>query len=188
MDISIREATKQDSVLIAQVIAMAIGYEIAEDYAGDDVIKVLSEAAETEGTQYSYQNALIAEVDNMPAGAIIGYDGGNLKKLREASLAVIHKYNPEVEIKEDETEVGEFYLDSIGVLPEYRGKGIASKLINAMIDLQVSRGYDCFGLLVDFDNSNAERLYLKLGFQYVGDRPFFGHMMKHLQKRIRKHS
>lgn len=184
MDINIREATKQDSALIAQVIAMAMGYEIAEDYAGDDVIKVLGEAAESEDSQYSYRNALIAEVDNVPAGAIVGYNGGDLEKLRGASLAIIHKYNPDVEIKEDETEEGEFYLDSIGVLPEFRGVGIATMLINAMIDLKANQGHHCFGLLVDFENSNAEHLYLKLGFQYVGDRPFFGHMMKHLQKRM----
>lgn len=184
MDIKIREATKSDSRLIAQVITMAIGYDLAEDYAGDDVIKVLGEAAETENAQYSYRNALIAEVDGKPAGAIIGYDGGRLNELREASLSVIRKYHPGLEINEDETESGEFYLDSIGVLPEYRGLGIATMLINTMIDRQIKHGHNCFGLLVDFDNKNAEMLYIKLGFTYVGDRPFFGHMMKHLQKKI----
>lgn len=183
MEIKIRDAVKSDSQLIARVIAMAIGYDLAEDYAGDDVVKVLGEAAATEDAQYSYRNALVAEVDGEPAGAIVGYDGGSLKKLREASLAVIRKYHPGLEINEDETYSGEFYLDSIGVLPQYRGLGIATMLINAMVDKEIDAGHKCFGLLVDFNNADAERLYVKLGFNYVGERPFFGHMMKHLQKR-----
>ena len=184
MDMKIRKATKADSKLIARVVAMAIGYEMAEDYAGDDVIKVLGEVAEKEVSQYSFRNALIAEADGQPAGVIVGYDGGKLQELRDGSLAVIRKYHPDLEITEDETEKGEFYLDSIGVLPEYRGKGIATKLIDAKIKEASEAGHKCFGLLVDFDNANAERLYESLGFRYVGDRPFFGHMMKHLQKVI----
>lgn len=181
MEIKIREATKGDSRLIAEVIAMAIGFDLAEDYAGSkDVIKVMSEAAEREDSQYSYRNALIAEAGGRPVGAIVGYDGAKLKELRDGSLAVIRKYHPDVEIKEDETEQGEFYLDSLGVLPEYRGKGIATTLINSMIDKASAQGHKRFGLLVDPENPNAERLYKSLGFKYVGERPFFGHMMKHL--------
>lgn len=184
MEIKIRKATKKDAELIARVIAIAIGYDMAEDYAGDDVIKVLGEAAQTEDAQYSYRNALVAEVCGKRAGAIVGYDGGHLHELREASLAVIRKYHPGLEITEDETEEGEFYLDSLGVLPGYRGKGIATKLIGAMLEEAAKSGHKLFGLLVDFYNPNAERLYRSLGFRYVGERPFFGHMMKHLQKQL----
>ena len=183
MEITIREANKNDSKLIAQIIAMAIGFDLAEDYAGSkDVIKVMGEAAEKDDTQYSYRNALVAEVDGTPVGAIVGYDGGRLKELREGSLSVIRKYHPGVEINEDETEPGEFYLDSLGVLPVYRGHGIATRLLNAMMNKASEEGHSRFGLLVDFENPDAERLYRSLGFQYVGERPFFGHMMKHLQK------
>lgn len=183
MEIKIREATKRDSRLIAEVIAMAIGFDLAEDYAGSkDVIKVMSEAAEREDSQYSYRNALIAVADGVPVGAIVGYDGAKLKELRDGSLAVIRKYHPDVEIKEDETEPGEFYLDSLGVLPDYRGYGIATKLIDAAIQKASKDGHKRFGLLVDFENPKAERLYRSLGFEYVNDRPFFGHLMKHMQK------
>ena len=184
MVVRIRKATKNDALLIGRVIAMAIGYDLAEDYAGDDVINVLGEAAATEYSQYSYKNALIAECNGIPAGAIVGYSGSKLHDLREGSLAVIRKYHPGLEIKEDETEEGEFYIDSIGVLPEYRGNGIATKLINAMMEEASKSEHRLIGLLVDFENPNAERLYSTIGFRYVGERPFFGHMMKHLQMQI----
>lgn len=185
MNLTIREATKKDADLIAHVVAMAMGYDLAADYAGDeDVIKVIGEVALCDDTQYSYQNALIAEIEGNPAGAIVGYDGGQLHRLREGSLSVIRRYHPDINITEDETEPGEFYLDSIGVLPEFRGQGIASRLIASMADKARMAGYARCGLLVDFGNGNAERLYSSLGFRYIGERPFFGHMMKHLQKEI----
>lgn len=181
MEISIRPATKEDANLIATAIAMAIGMDGAKEYAGDNLFQAFQEAAEKEDTQYSHRNALVAMADGKEAGAIVGYDGGQLKRLREASLAVIRKYKPGLEILEDETEEGEFYLDSLAVLPEYRGHGIGRTLIEAKMQQAAKDGHRRFGLLVDFENPDAERLYTAIGFKPVGQRPFIGHMMKHMQ-------
>ena len=83
----------------------------------------------------------------------------------------------------DETEAGEYYLDSIAVLPEFRGQGVASALINAFCDKAFAQGHNRVGLIVDFDNPNAEKLYTSLGFERVGTRIFFGHKMWHLQRK-----
>lgn len=196
MKISIRKARPDDAMLIARVVAMAIGYEGAREYAGDEVIKCLSEVAGREDTQYSYRNALIAELtedgdgNNNPGGgkaakavgAVVGYDGRSLERLREGSLSVIRKYHPDIKITDDETDASEYYLDSLGVLPEYRGHGIARRLIAAIEERARESGQRRLGLLVDFDNADAERLYRSLGFQDAGTRPFFGHEMKHLVK------
>lgn len=194
MKISIREARPADAMLIARVVAMAIGYEEAIEYAGDEVIKCLSEVARRDDTQYSYRNSLIAEATEddtgnpggvkivTAAGAVVGYDGGSLARLREGSLSVIRKYHPDIKITDDETDASEFYLDSLGVLPEYRGHGISRKLIAAIEERARESGHHRIGLLVDFDNAGAERLYRSLGFRDAGTRPFLGHEMKHLVK------
>lgn len=49
-------------------------------------------------------------------------------------------------------------------LPEYRGKGIASNLINASINALLLKGYKEIDLFVSDDNFPAIRLYEKLGF------------------------
>ena len=50
-DISIRKARKDDAEFIAQVVAMAIGDEVAlHNYCGDNYISVLTDIACTENT------------------------------------------------------------------------------------------------------------------------------------------
>lgn len=184
MEITIRKAVKDDAAIIGCVVAMAIGMDGAEDYAGADAVRVLTEVAEREDSQYSYRNALVAEADGRVAGAVVGYDGARLAPLRDGSLTVIRKYHPDLEVTADETGAGEFYLDSLGVLPEFRGCGIGSLLMDAMMEQAAAAGgHRCFGLLVDPENPGAERLYRSKGFMQVGETPFFGHMMKHMQKK-----
>ena len=69
-----------------------------------------------------------------------------------------------------ETEAGEFYLDSVGVLPEYRGRGIATRLFEAQIARAASLGHSRVGLIVDEDKPEAEALYARLGFNHIDDR------------------
>lgn len=181
MDIEIRQATPNDSLLVAEAFAMALGKDVTREFCGENYIEVLIEVVNNEDTQYSYRNALVAIADGKPAGAIIGYDGAMLRTLRANTLDIIRKYNPDLKSIEDETQTGEFYLDSVGVLPEFRGNGIGRSLLLSMRDKAYAQGFRRVGLLVDIENPAAERLYRSLGFEYADSRTFFGHPMKHLQ-------
>ena len=64
--IVVRGAKSADVAIIARVVAEAIGDESALiEYCGEDFLSVLEEIVSTSGTQYYYQNALIAEVDGV---------------------------------------------------------------------------------------------------------------------------
>ena len=180
-ELKIRPATKNDAPLIASVVAMAIGEETAIFYGGDDYMKVFEEIATLEVSQYGYNNTLVAEVDGKTVGAAIGYDGAELHSLRMATLEVIYKHTERQLSIEDETDETEFYLDSIAVLPEYRGRGIAAQLILALKEKALNEYHKPIGLLVDFENPKAERLYKSLGFERVNVKDFLGHKMWHLQ-------
>ena len=184
MEIIIRPATKADVSIIAEAVAMAIGTASVVHYCGEYYMTALQEAALSEGTQYSYTGALVAEVDGQLAGALCGYDGALLEPLREGTLEVIRKYNPDVRVVDDETEAGEFYIDSIGVLPHFRGLGIGAMLLSEMTRRAHEAGHKHVALIVDEDNPSAEKLYTRLGFRRVGTRMFFGHRMWHLQHTI----
>lgn len=181
--IIVREATPEDAATIARAVAMAIGDEEAlRAYCGEAYLAVLTEIASREATQYSWQQALIAEVDSVAAGAVVGYDGAQLHELRNGTLSVISECVGRVPTIADETETGECYLDSVGVLPEFRGRGVGRALVAAFCDKVFADGYGRVGLMVDYENPNAERLYTSLGFERVGTKLFFGHRMWHLQK------
>lgn len=181
--IIVRAARPEDSGIIAQAVAMAIGDEVAlRAYCGDDYISVLTEIASREQTQYSWQSAFVAEIDGIATGAIVGYDGATLKALRDGTFAILRERIGRVPTIADESQAGEYYLDSVGVLPTFRGLGIGQALISAFCENAFAQGHERVGLIVDYDNPQAEKLYTSLGFKRVGTKLFFGHKMWHLQK------
>lgn len=169
--------------MIAQAVAMAIGDEAALiSYCGADYLTVLTAIAGNEGTQYSYRYAQIAEVADVAVGAVVGYDGARLAELRAGTFAVLQQLIGRVPSIPDETEAGEYYLDSVGVRSEFRGCGVGQALVAAFCEKVFAEGHECVGLIVDDDNPQAEKLYTALGFVRVGTRQFFGHTMWHLQR------
>ena len=181
-EITIRAAERRDAHIIAEAVAMAIGSEEAlRTYCGNDYLAVLTEVARAEQTQYSYRYAFIAQAGDQLIGAIVGYDGAMLGALRAETFDIIERMTGCRPSIPDETEAGEYYLDSLGVRPAYRGKGVGRALIAAFCNNAFMCGYKRVGLIVDTENPTAERLYSSLGFECVGERTFFGHQMRHLQ-------
>lgn len=187
-DFVIRNATKEDASYIAKAIMSAVGDEITDSFAGEhhtreDVYQLFRSLARRDDSQYSYRNSIIAESHTGEVmGAAIGYDGAKLSELRVAFFQEAESslgYQLEGQIA-DETSPDEYYLDTIAVTPEYRGRGVAMALINA-IEKRATLISKPLGLLVDKTNRVARNLYKKVGFQYVDERPFAGEMMDHLQ-------
>ena len=183
-ELNIRKATKADAPLIAKVVAMAIGEEGTRHYCGENHQSVLEEIARLEDSQYSYRNAVVAEVDGTPAGAAVAYDGADLYKLRDVTLKFIFEHTRKLHTIEDETDASEVYLDSIAVLPEYRGLGIGKQLLLALKEMSHEKYGKDLGLLVDFENPDAERLYKSVGFERMNVKDFLGHKMWHLVLRL----
>lgn len=175
-DIIIREAVPDDAPFLGLVVCMALNYD--EKHPLYDIFVKLAARCDA---QYSYCNALVAEVDGRTAGAIVGYDGARLHELRAPLQAlIVEKTGRPIDI-EDETTAGEFYLDSLAVLPQYRGCGVGTKLLQSMRGRAFDAGFKRVGLLVDVDNPSAEALYSSLGFRRVNPTTFLGHNMWHLQ-------
>ena len=179
-ELNIRKAAKTDAPLIAKVVAMAIGEESAILYGGENYMNVFEEIALLEDSQYSYRNAFVAEINGNAVGAVVAYDGAELYPLRKTTLEIIYKHTAKELQIADETDSSEFYLDSLAVLPEYRGRGIGAQLILAVKDRAFNEYNKNLGLLVDFENPDAERLYQSVGFERADVKDFLGHKMWHL--------
>lgn len=190
----IREGRPEDAGFLAETVMQAIGDELCAGL-GDGpenvpvVRKLFADLAAMPRSQYSYTNALIAEdADGVPIGAVIAYEGSRLHDLRPAFL---HKANEllgwnvtpeEAEKWEDEANADEIYIDSLYVRPEYRNQGLATTLIEAIIE-KFADSAKPYGLLVEPENRRARRLYEKLGFHQDGINRFCGVPMHHLTRK-----
>ena len=180
----VRKATLNDSEIIATYLFLAmedIVYKFIGEEDAEKAKEFMLHFVEKGNNQYSYQNCWVVE-DNMKVVAAINlYDGALLSELRQPVIEYIRSkfykdFNPE-----DETQAGEYYIDSLGVNPNQQSKGIGAKLLQFIIDEYVNKHSQTLGLLVDEINPNAKRLYLKLGFKSAGRKVLFGKNMEHLQ-------
>lgn len=181
------QATKQQAAAIARLIMTAMTDDCCLYFAGnghtlDDFHRMMTSLVERDDSQYSYRNTLVACGDEgQIQGAIVAYDGARLHELREAFIGAAREcLGWDFSSMDDETQAGEVYLDSLAVLEEHRGKGIATALLRAEIERAAREGHSAVGLLVDKGNPNAERLYRSVGFEYANDASWGGHPMKHL--------
>ena len=162
---------------------------VGPEHTLDDFYNTMLRLVLMDDSQYSWRNAFVAvddeadpdDIEKAPvAGVIVGYDGKDLHRLRrrfqEAAMA---DWQMDYSNMDDETAEGEFYLDSLAVYPQYRKRGIASQLLNRIIEHAASLGLPA-ALLVDQGNPSAERLYTSMGFEYCDDATWGGHAMRHL--------
>lgn len=183
----IRKAKPEEAPIIAPLLLLAmedIIFHFIGENSVEKAIQFLEISIGKNTNQYSYENCWVSELNNEIVAAMCAYDGANLHKLRKPVAETIHSlfnrsFNPE-----DETQSGEFYLDSLGVKPDRQGEGIGSKLLRFLINEYAHKQNKTLGLLVDKDNVNAKKLYLQAGFKIVGEKTLAGKKMEHLQFKV----
>ncbi|MFB9896307.1 GNAT family N-acetyltransferase [Hallella seregens] len=184
--INIQPARQEQAAEIATLIMLAMNHDCCRHFAGpnrtlDDFHRMLTHLVEREDSQYSYRNTLVAVTGRgRLAGICVGYDGRELHRLREAFYQAADRFlGRDLRGMADETQAGEFYIDSLAVHTDFRHQGIATRLLRAAIDRHGDR--QPVGLLVDQGNPKAEELYRRIGFRLKGENAWGGHAMRHLQ-------
>lgn len=198
----IQWARKEHAREIARGIMEAMSLECCRfligegrELAGFELM--MKDLAEKEDSQYSFRNTLVAvkcyqTIDRSAAfdekggnevlGICVGYNGGDLLKLRRAFILSMRTwFQRDLGKMVDETQPGEFYVDSLFVKKPFRGQGIASALLKSSMKRAKLLSLPRVGLLVDKANAQAQSLYSRLGFRYINDSSFGGHSMRHLQ-------
>ncbi|HCC95161.1 MAG TPA: GNAT family N-acetyltransferase [Flavobacteriaceae bacterium] len=182
--LNFREATKTDALSIAKLMMLAMD-KIVYDFIGktdyEEGVNFLKKLIEQEENQYSYQNTVVVEYDNQFAGTTTFYDGGKLEELRKPVLELLKNDYNQIIHPQDETQAGEIYIDTIAVSEDFRGKGIGSKILDYLIDEIGNKQGKILGLLVDFTNPNAKKLYERKGFEVVGEKMLMSENHEHMQ-------
>lgn len=188
MKIYIEQATPDKASHISSLIMEAMSTSCCQNFAGSkhtlvDFHQMMERLVKMDDSQYSYRNTLVAtNGEGIIAGILVAYDGAKLKILRKRFVEeALETFGIDYSAMDAETQEGEYYIDSLAVSCNFRGKGIAKELLKAAIEKGRELGLPKVGLLVDKGNPNAERLYANMGFGYVDDTVWGGHGMKHLQ-------
>lgn len=180
----IRKATLADAASIATCFMLAmedIIYKFLGEVDYEKAREFLLYFIARENNQYSYQNCLVAEDDHGIIAAVNLYEGARLNELRAPIIHYVKTHFNKGFNPEDETQSGEYYIDSLGVNPNQQGKGTGSKMLAFLVNKYVYQECQTLGLLVDEENPHAKKLYLKLGFKPVGRKLLAGKRMEHLQ-------
>jgi ribosomal protein S18 acetylase RimI-like enzyme len=186
----IRKATVSDAQPIAQCLLMAMEDLVYEFIGFRDPEKALDfmfHFTQQKMNQYSFENCWVACNENQVVAAVNVYNGAKLHQLRQPVLDYLTLNYKRNFVPEDETQEGEYYIDTLGVLPEFRSKGIGSGLLQFLISKYVEKQGKTLGLLVDCDNPKAKQLYLKLSFKTVGYKTLMSKTMEHLQRDAIEH-
>lgn len=170
--IEFRQATEADALFIARGFHTAM---LMEDTPEERIRLFADKICSRSDVLYSSVNTIIAEKDGVAAGMVTAYDGSRYHGMRIVTMALVKEHlGIEFPGMEDEAVPGEYYIDSLAVLPEFRGLGIGRQLLQKAVEEGHRRGLVAT-LAVDPVNTKAQRLYESLGFVRDSDLFIFGH-------------
>lgn len=194
MSITIRPAQKKDAKAISPLIYLAIE-DLAEHFTGatsaNEAIERLSHLVTEEGNRFSYQYALVIEEDGNIIGVGSAYSENIIDDLTFRTIELSKKFSWHIKsklenrlLKDKEAPQGTYYIDHLAVNEDYRGKGYASLLIEAMENNAKEMGFKVISLLVDYTNPKARTLYERLGYSFLYNVPANGHSYVALVKNL----
>lgn len=185
---NIRPALPEDYKQVAPLIIQAME-DLACTFANTEnpqmAIPLFEHFFQQKANQYSFTHTLVYEETGKVLGSITFYDGALLPQYRKPFLEYIaENYKVTDLVIEDETAPNEIYIDTLSVSPNHQGKGIGKQLLAAAISHAKNSGQKKIGLLVDFKNPSAKKLYTALGFESVGEKQLGNCIYEHLQLKL----
>lgn len=186
----IRFAKKEDGPEIAPLILVILKdmeLPFVQTFGEQKTIEVLIDAIADPNYRYSYTRGIVEEIDGKVAGIAFGYTDEEEPVIDLPLADILEKHGlprDQYLFIDKETLPNEWYLDTISVSEKFRGKGIGSKLLEALPMLAEKANRATIGLSVDQQNPQAKKLYERHGFKVVEEMKISGHQYEHMQKTI----
>lgn len=171
---SIRPATPQDAGALAALVNFAgeglpIYLWTKMATSREDPWSVGRARARREEGSFSYRNATIIDEDGSVAACLIGYP------LSEEPAPIDEMTMPAMFVPLQQLEnlaPGTWYVNVLATYPKWRNKGLGTALLKHAEKLAVTAGVNKgMSVIVADNNKAARRLYERIGYREVADRP-----------------
>lgn len=170
--VNLRNAEKEDSEFVAECVLAAMGmYDFTERSEEFGAVLALCSAYDT---LYSYRNAIIATAGGVSIGCLVCYPGDGYASARKRTFSMIAFPDGGLNSSDMETGPGEYYLDSLALVPAFRGQGIGKILLRAGIERGKASGFGRISLIVDKTHPRVREYYSSLGFESEKEIRFLG--------------
>lgn len=175
-NIEICKASPDDAQFVAWTVLTALDMS-------EDELSIVEKSCADAKSMYSWRNSLIAKINGESIGCLISYDGADYRNLRKYTWSKLWGGYDSGYIDNiaEETKAGEYYLDSMAILPQYRNHDIGKVLMTEAIAEAKQKGFTRFTLIVDVSKPNLKLYYESIGFEEFGEMEFFGHQYKKMK-------
>ena len=174
----IRDARPSDAPFLAECIMAGMHMYEFEDILNDDmsdILERLTACEERTDTLYSHARTRVAEIDGTPVAALLSYPGALYRELKEKTFREFWPaFYQQFASDDPETDPGEYYLDSLAVLPAFRHQGIGTAMLEDGIRRGIEEGFTRIALVADSGMPHLVSLYESLGFTPAEHRHAFG--------------
>jgi translation initiation factor 4G len=191
LDIQIRKCRVQDAAFLARSILIAGRahvskgiWEVVLNASEEECLRFLKHVVVTEIPHlFHHTFYFIAETSgNTPVGSLVGYDPNKYgyRALISALPEVYKKLHLSEQSFQEANEraakilaclpkdiADAWVIDSVATMPGYRGKGVAERLLHAVMDEGRKQGYSLAHIVMYAGNEPALKLYKKMGFTVV---------------------
>lgn len=140
-------------------------------------IKQIVELIQQDDNAFSYQHIHVYLDGDSIKGLILSYRRSSIDKKREnqvysevfSAFELLTLWLKSIILKpiQHKKEIDGIYIQNISVSAAARGEGIGSKLLNALENVAKQQNINALWLDVAIDNTNAKRLYERMGFETV---------------------
>jgi ribosomal protein S18 acetylase RimI-like enzyme len=182
----IRQANRDDAERAILLICEAGGditHTLAGTHDDGEIVRILVEFFRQEDNRVSHRNTLVAERNGVVVGALVSYHGSRSEELDRPFLARQRAEYGRVMMEiAREARPDEYYLDSLAVVGEARGQGIATALLAEFEAAAQRQGHTKVALLAEESNEPAFRLYCKTGYITNEIIHIHGHDYHHMVK------
>ena len=153
--IEIISAKPEDTDFIAWIVAQGMHM--------DGVPPFLKKHGALDDTLYSWKNTRLLRYEGTMVGGLVSYDGSTHEERRRNTWVL-----PDGRLLNSgdvpETVAGEYYLDSLAIVPEFRGHGLLRLLFDDAVGKARLAGFHRVTLIVDESYPRLAQLYASYGF------------------------